>query len=820
MPTQNLNLGWTFQEPQSQRWLSAKVPGCIHTDLLSHGLIPDPFHGSNELLLQDLEERDCDYRLDFEADPELLGHEHIELVALGLDTVAQIRMNGTRVAAVENMFIEHRFDVKAHLLAGTNRLDIHFTSPLAYIRARLGDEELVEWQDPVGGSSRIRKEPCNFGWDWGPRFVTSGIWRPIGLHAWSGNRIESVHVAQAHGEDGVRLTFTPRLARPANGGSLHGMITLDGEPVTDFTGETVLLKAPRLWWPNGHGAQPLYRVVLTWHDADGRALDTWEKRIGLRTIELDRHPDAFGESFQFVVNGRPLFAKGANWIPADAFTTEVTRERYARLLGSAVEAHMNMIRVWGGGVYESEDFYDICDEKGLLVWQDFMFACCQYPGDEAFLQSVREEATCQVQRLAHRACLALWCGNNELEQMPHEILKTPQRKQAFEELFYRVLPTVVSELDGITPYWPGSPHNPAGYAHGHNAESGGDAHFWGVWHARKPVSEYEKTHFRFCSEFGMQSYCSPAVAATFCPPEEMNVFSPTMEAHQKNGSGNQIIFDYISRLFRFPRDYRALSYLSQLNQAHCMKVGIEHFRRCMPRTMGALYWQLNDCWPVASWSSLEYTGRWKALHYEAKRFFAPALLSVRMPGHETAGKNNTWTNTIDSAEIHTVYDAPDNDTATLEWSLETLNGDVLRHESLTVALRYGESVRHAQLDFTAELAKHPRSGLFLRAALHPAHGQPTERTGLFTAPKFLDLPRVPIDTELSEANGFFELTLCAPALRIAVQIDFGSQEFVANDNYFDLYPNRPRTVRIRFSQPVSVEKARRELNVYSLTDSY
>ncbi len=820
MDIQQLDHGWLFRDAADTHWRDAEVPGCVHIDLQRHGLIPDPFWGSNERLLQPLEEKDWVYRLDFTPGDEIWQREHIELCAPGLDTVARLSLNGTEIATVDNMFIEHRFDVKASLKKGTNRLEIHFSSPMKYIRTRLDGEELVESCDPVGGSSRIRKQACSFGWDWGPRLATSGIWKPVFLQAWSGTRFESVQVVQKHTADKVELTLTPRMAG-THSGSVRGEISLRGKHIASVKDNRAVIESPEIWWPAGQGEQPLYEVKLEWIDPDGKVQDSWQRRIGLRTIELDRHPDEHGESFQFVVNGRPLFAKGANWIPADSFVTRVDRARYEQLLDDAVSAHMNMIRVWGGGIYEQDTFYDLCDEKGLLVWQDFMFACALYPGDKEFLDNVHAEAVCQVQRLRHHACLALWCGNNELEQLSQDVLQTEERRHAYESLFYDILPRVLKEYDTETAYWPSSPHNPDGYEHGHNNEAGGDAHFWDVWHMRKPVNEYEKKRFRFCSEFGMQSYCSPEVALTFCPPEELNIFSPTMENHQKNSAGNQIIFDYISRLFRFPRDYRALSYLSQLNQAHCMKVGVEHFRRCMPHTMGALYWQLNDCWPVASWSSIEYSGKWKALHYEAKRFFAPALLSVKLVGEESLGKNNTRRNSITGFELHTVYDAPDDDTAELYWSLETMQGKVLRESSRQVSLRHGESICQQRLDFSNELTSYDRAELFLRAELCPKNQPPSIRTGLFTSPRFLSLLRETIEAECETIDSItVAVHLHSPVFQACVQLDFPGLPHRCSDNYIDLYPGRDRTIEVHFDQPVLASEARKLLTTYSLIDSY
>jgi beta-mannosidase len=542
----------------------------------------------------------------------------------------------------------------------------------------------------------------------------------------------------------------------------------------------------------------------------------------LRTIVLDRHADEFGESFQFVVNGRAIFAKGANWIPAHSFVVEADASLYDNLLTSAAEANMNMLRVWGGGIYEKEAFYDLCDEKGLLVWQDFMFGCALYPGDREFLASVAAEAEYQVRRLAHRACLALWCGNNEIEQMPQEITRTRERKKAYEDVFYGVLPKAVGAWDGVTDYWPCSPHNPEGYEKGHNNERAGDCHFWDVWHSRKPVKRYEEMNFRFCSEFGMQSYSSPEVAATYCPPEKWNVFGPEMENHQKNAGGNQIILDYVSRLYRFPKDCAALAYLSQLNQAYCMKVGVEHFRRAMPRTMGALYWQLNDCWPVASWSSVEFGGHWKALQYEAKRFFAPALISVHVAGDESSnGPGNRLRSTIHEVHLHTVYDAPENTQGSLEWELCHLQKGRLRGGTKKVALRYGEAVRQLSLDFEVEMAKYGAARLYLRAELIIGGRTASRQTTFLTAPRYVELQKAPIRVGLKKKGPrHYVLTLQSPVFQPATAFELPGIAHRAEDNFIDLHPDEPRQIELRTERDLDVATLHGKLKVASLVDSY
>jgi beta-mannosidase len=813
---------WQFRQltPRKTAWLPAQVPGCVHTDLLRAKQIPDPFWGDNERGLQWIEEADWLYRAEFTFPPALRTRKHLELVFEGLDTLATIRLNGREIGRSESMFIPLRFEIAGRTKPGANVLEVEFHNPMAYIRPRQAavKDFFPEWNDPVSGSSVIRKEQCSFGWDWGPRFATCGIYLPAYLEAWDDNRIESVRVTQRHRNGRVALELLPATA--ATGGEFRGTISLGGKTVATFAGLRVEIPDPQLWWPNGHGAQPLYEVRMELV-VNGTVADTWERRVGLRTIELDRHADEFGESFQFVVNGRPIFAKGANWIPAHSFVTEVDRAMYDDILTSAAEANMNMLRVWGGGIYEREDFYDLCDEKGLLVWQDFMFACALYPGTPEFLALVTTEAAAQVKRLAHRACLALWCGNNEIEQMPDEILKTPARKRAYEEIFYQRLPHVVAEFDGVTPYWPCSPHNPEGWEKGFNNERAGDCHFWDVWHARKPVTLYEEKNFRFCSEFGMQSYSSPEVAATYCRPEDFNVFGPEMENHQKNSGGNGTILDYVSRLYRFPRDFAALSYLSQLNQAYCMKVGVEHFRRSMPRTMGALYWQINDCWPVASWSSLEFGGRWKALHYEARRFFAPALISAHVPGRETAGKGNYVTSTIHDVDLYTVFDGVDDGPAVIAWTLYHLKDGVVRKGRKNVTLRYGESVRQIQLDFAADMKRHGARNLVLRVELQRGREVVSRQTVFLTAPRYLDLPRGRTDARLRKLGaGRFELTLVSKVVQHAVAFHLRETTYRADDNYLDLFPSEARHVSIQTVADVTLRALQQRLEVFSLHDSY
>ncbi len=826
---------WSFREASAKpsAWLPATVPGCVHTDLLRAGKIPDPFHGTNELDLQWIEERDWEYRADFAAPPSLLAEQVVELCADGLDTVASVFVNGEKIAATDNMFVARRWDVRRHLRAGKNELRVHFRSALDYIRRTRADfTPPREINDPVGNCVRIRKQQCQFGWDWGPRFVTAGVWRDIRLEAWSGNRLAHVRVEQLHSADtagrpAVSLRLAPELARPDAGARFRATLSLDGREVAraDFPAaareHALAVPSPRLWWPAGQGGQPLYTLVVEAFDASGRSCGVITKRPGLRTVVLDQSPDAEGRRFRFVVNGRPVFLKGANWIPAHSFVAGLVRADYERDLRAAVLAHMNCVRLWGGGVYESEDFYDLCDELGLLVWHDFLFACTLYPSDPAFLESVRDEAACQLRRLHHRACIGLWCGNNELVQINGEDLRKDAALRAgYEALFHGVLPEAVAAHSPHTAYiptseWRGTFEN--GHEHGVRE---GDTHFWDVWHARKPVKDYELYRFRFCSEFGMQSYSSPETNATFAAPGA-NVFDAVMENHQKNRGGNQVILDYVSRRYRFPKSQDDLIYLSQLNQAHCMQVGVEHYRRTMPHCMGAIYWQLNDCWPVASWSSIEFTGRWKALHYVARRFNAPALVSAHVPGDEGTKIGNYRVSTVREVHLFTVYDSPRPAAGLLRWDLFHLDGRVLLSGRKRVRLRHNESIRQHTLDLAKPLDAHGRDHVYLRVALDVEGELAGEETVLLTPPRFIDLPRAKVKTSLRRLDTHrVLLTLESPVFQHRVEFDFPGLGHTASDNYLELYPREKKQVVVSFAKPVPVDKARRLLRVLSLADTY
>ncbi|WP_309380906.1 beta-mannosidase [Cerasicoccus frondis] len=820
-----LNDNWQFRSAKENKWLDAVVPGCVHTDLRRHDLIPDPFYGSNELDLVWIEQTDWHYRTTVSLGKNTLNQECIELVAEGLDTFATIKINGEIVGNTDNMFVGYRFDVKALLKAGKNEIEVMLGSPWDAIRAR-APEPVRCIGDRIGGRTEIRKQQCSFGWDWGPRLGTSGIWRPIRLEAWSGNRIEDYFVSQSHSPGQCVLDVDVNAAKRGKAFQVAVRLSYQGEEITqssDILGETVqvIVTKPELWQPNGHGEQPLYDLTVElWQK--GELIDQRTQKIALCEIKLVQEADEWGESFKFVVNGKEIFGKGANWIPAHSFVNE-GEALFDDLLDSAVDAHMNMIRVWGGGVYELESFYEACLKRGLMVWQDFMFACTPYPGDPAFCKQVRAEAEYQVRRLRNYANIALWCGNNEIVQLHRDTLLSDKKEaRAYTKIFLEILPKALEKFLPGADYIHTSEINPHDVFGNTTNQDSGDAHFWGVWHDRQHFSAYEEQQHRFFSEFGMQAFPHMETAATFT--KSQNIFSPEMNNHQKNGGGNQIIFHYIAELYRFPKDYQATVYLSQIMQAFTLRYGIEHMRRNSPRTMGAVYWQLNDCWPVASWSSIDFGGRWKALHYAAKRFFAPALVSVKWLGREKVhGSTNYVVEHVDAVEIYTVFDGPQASSGELTWQVWSVSQNkVILEETKPVKLNYGKAVRRKKLDLSSEIAEHGFEDLIIRTRLTAEGYADSVNTTCLTGPKRLDFDAPKIKTKVQKStDGAYEITLSSD--RIAYQVYLNLTNAIPHrlsDNFFDLFPGETKTVTLRPLQPMNIGEVRQALTTYSYRDSF
>jgi beta-mannosidase len=828
----SLNGRWQLHKTNETETIPATVPGCVHTDLLAAGKIPDPYYRDNELEVQWIGETDWTYRRTFAVTADFLTHERLLLHCAGLDTLATVAVNGHMLGKTDNQFREWEFDVKEVLRPGENEIVVDFAAPLPYGRARLEERFLPSWSTDshkLPGGNWLRKSQCNYGWDWGPKLTTSGIWRNIELIAYNTARLTDVYILQDHSQPGqVTLTINATIEPVHNSQvTIHNsqllisislgdeLIAISHQPLATCH---LQLANPQLWWPNGMGEQPLYTVTVQLVDGDGepeaasaRTLDTITKRIGLRTLELDRHPDEWGESFQFVVNGVPFFAKGANWIPADTFPTRVTPAHYAQLLGDAAAANMNMLRAWGGGIYEPDIFFDLCDELGLCVWQDFMFGCATYPTfDEAWMETVRHEAEEQIRRLRHHASLALWCGNNELEQglVGDKWTNYCMSWEDYGRLYDQMLPEIVARLDPQTDYWPSSPHTPVGNRTYFNDPKSGDAHIWDVWHGKQPFEFYRTCQHRFNSEFGFQSFPEPRLVAKFTEPEDRNITSFVMEHHQRSGIGNQTIIHYMLDWFRFPSSFENTLWLSQIVQAMAMKYAVEHWRRTMPRGMGTLYWQLNDCWPVASWSSLDSDGRWKALHYLARHFYAPLLVS---------GVENLESGTV---EFHLTNDQRQERGGFLYVELTTADGALIDDFTVRVDnIPAGQNVPVGEWDLRKELAQHGARNLLLW--LWWQEGEEVYATNLvyFVRPKHLELldPQLELSVEdLGNGRANVTVTTRKPALFVWLELVSADGRF--SDNFFHLPEGESITAQIEAKgEPVIWQN---DLRVHSLYDTW
>ncbi|MHB0936761.1 MAG: beta-mannosidase [Armatimonadota bacterium] len=817
----SLNGDWNVSS-ESMGPIPAQVPGCVHADLLAAGKIEDPYYRDNEDRLQWIGETDWTYSRRFAVPAELLAHDRVLLRCEGLDTLATVTLNGRAIARTDNMYRTWEFDVKDALVPGENVITVHFASTLPYIASRQQECRLPDWCPPrePKGRAWVRKEPCNYGWDWGPVLITCGIWRDIALVAFDTARLTDVQVRQRHTPGTVALTVTAT-AEQTGDAELTVEVTAAyaGRPVAvttatlrDGTASTALIiDDPQLWWPNDMGGQPLYDVTVALKREDD-VLDTMTRRIGLRTLELHREPDEWGESFRFVVNGVPFFAKGANWIPADAMITRLTRDHYARLLRSAADAHMNMLRVWGGGVYEQEWLYDLCDELGLCVWQDFMFACSTYPTfDDEFMHNVRAEQEDAVRRLRHHACLALWCGNNELEMgLVGQAWNDRHMSWAeYGNLFDVQLPDTVKALDPDRSYWPGSPHSPIGNRDDHSNPSCGDAHLWDVWHGKQPFEWYRTCTHRFASEFGFQSFPEPKTVCHYTAPQDYNITSYVMEHHQRSGIGNTTIISYMLDWFRVPSTFEMSLWLSQILQGMAMKYAVENWRRHMPRTMGTLYWQLNDCWPVASWSSIDYFGRWKALHHMAKAFYAPLLVS---------GVENTDAGTV---ELHVTSDLQEPKTGTISWELTDLHGAVLVGAELSVEIAPQANLLASTLALKEALRLHGTRNLLLWLVLTVDGKRISTNLVNFARPKHLELPDPGITAAVEEAGGgHYTVTLTTERPALWAWLELEQDEARCSENFVHLRPGHPVVITLTPATPISLERVQGQLRVRSLVDTY
>ncbi|WP_415379154.1 beta-mannosidase [Halosimplex sp. TS25] len=808
MRTQSLNGQWRFRRSDGESWFDGEVPGGVYTDLLNDGVIPDPFVADNELDVQWVGTTDWVYRRTVDVDERLLDHERVVLRCDGLDTVATVLINGRVVGESVNMHVGNEFDAGAALEPGENEVTVRFRSPVEHGRERAAEypHEVPSIRYPVDqpGRAFVRKAQCHYGWDWGPCLPTSGIYRDISLVGYSEPRIRYAKTEQDHSGEGIDLTVTVGVDAPTAG--TYDLAVEVAE--TDVT-ESVALDAGEqevelvvpvdegavvLWWPNGYGDQPLYDLSVSLGE------HTHTDRIGFREVDLVVEPDEAGTSFYFEVNGEPVYAKGANTIPTAPLYGDVTAERYEHLIRSAADANMNMLRVWGGGYYEGERFYDLCDEYGLLVWQDFMFSCSLHPADDAFLDTVEEEVRYQVRRLATHPSIAVWCANNENEEALENWYGDHERHESHREdyraLYEETVEPACREEDPSRAYWPGSPSSGPGELEPYVFEKG-DIHYWDVWHRGQPFEDYYTTEPRFVSEFGYQSFPSLDSLRTVLDPGDFNPTSPMMEHHQRNPGGNATILRRMADYFRIPFDFGDFVYVSQLLQAEAMSTAIEYWRRRKPTTMGALYWQLNDLWPVASWSSIEYDGKWKAQQYAARRQFAPVLLSFHPEFEGRDGVDNAQAEDPGDADwgdvtAQTLWITSDETrslTGTVDLDVVTFDGELVREESVAVDIDAHESTALTTIERAGLPEDVAPSEVMVRAAFDgPSESYPS--TAFFADYKRLALPETDLAVEIDGSD----VTIGADRAALFVELDPGALPGAFADNYVHLVPGEERTL--------------------------
>ncbi len=828
---------WEFKSVDDSVWLTAEVPGSVHTDLMSNGIIDDPFYRLNELNVQWIDKLDWEYRTTFNIDEETYAKDVIELNFKGLDTYATVYLNDNIVLEADNMFVSWRIPCKQHLNQGTNNLRVVFRSP---ITTGLEKRELLGYNLPGAendqsergglGDKKVcvfsRKPGYHFGWDWGPRLVTSGIWQDVEIAAWNTANIIDVNIIQEQITT-KKADLTIEVEIDALADNNISLVTLIDNEVGDAR-EFSLTKGknkfsfpleilyPELWWTNGLGDQRLYDFEIQIKD-DFRMISKYPVTIGLRTLELIQKPDSVGSSFYFKLNGHPVFMKGANYIPQDVFLNRVSDEDYINTIKSAVDANYNMLRVWGGGIYEKDIFYDLCDEVGILVWQDFMFACAMYPGNKEFLENVEKEAIQNVRRLRNHPCIALWCGDNEIlsawnrwgwkenvqKNQGDAIVDTIW--QAYDTVFHDLLPNIVNKYDPSRSYWSSSPSSGIGKLE--NGKSG-DNHYWGVWWAKEPFEKYEEEIPRFMSEFGFQSFPEFNSVRKYTIEEDWDINSAVMRSHQRSSIGNVTIEEYLLRDYKKPKNFEMFLYVGQLLQARGINIGIEAHRRHMPYCMGSLYWQLNDCWPVASWSGIDYYGNWKALHYAVRDAFKQIIISSQL---------------VDNIfSVYVISDELENTPGFLKVKLMDFDGNIIDSNSVKVVIDSNSSKIYFEKDIETIKDNFNLNELLILSGFESSDSILTDQDIFyFGKPKDLVLPQPNVDLKINRVeDGVYSLIVSTDVLAKNIYLQNPKYEGHFSDNYFDLLPNSSKKI-IFYTTGLHDESFRTEdFIITTLADSY
>lgn len=826
MQTYTLNGTWQLSAGhRSLESVDMQIPGTVLSGLLAAGKIKDPFYRTNEDATRALFWKDYVFTRTFDVDEELLAQQHIVLVCEGLDTLAEISINGTFLAKTDNMHRTWKFQAKKLLHPGKNEIQIVFRSVLRFIEDYPYEAHKKINYIPCGsmkGNQLLRKAHSMFGWDWGPQTIDAGIFRDIYLQGYSHARIEDIRIHQQHAKN-VSVQTSITLSESVPGQKLCVELSEDGadKPLqtklckTNADGVAAVdfvIENPKLWWPNDYGDQPLYIVRTTLLDEDGTSLESITRRIGLRTLTISQEKDEWGNEFAFCVNGVKIFTRGGNYIPDDCLYTRITEKKLDYILESCRRAHFNCVRVWGGGYYPSDAFYDLCDEKGLIVWQDLMYACNVYDVTDAFAENCRQETYDNVRRLRHHASLGLWCGNNEIESAWDHWgdfqKETPYLRADYIRLFEEVLPKAVQEADGETFYWHFSPSSGGCFDNPDDANRG-DTHYWDVWHGQKPFTDYRKYFFRFCSEFGFQSFPCAKTVNSFTLEDDRNIFSRVMESHQKNDAANGKMLYYLSENLRYPKDLTHLLYASQVLQGMAIKYGVDHWRRNRGRCMGTLYWQINDDWPAPSWSSIDYFGRWKALHYMAQKFYAPHAVSMTLEDHR--------------CHVYFSNESFETTEYSLTLSIRDLSGNVLETYETKGNSPAFSAIETAVVDICSW--EDQKDDVFLEAVIHTKDQKVLKDVETLVPYKYLNLKNPVISTEAEETNDAFILHISSDCFAPFVALDFDDADVIFSDNFFHLTDKTVQDIIVKKEDILqghfeNAEDFRKRLQILSLGTSY
>ena len=802
----DLNGDWKFRQVGHKSWTKALIPGVVQLDMLRAGLIENPFYGKNELEIGWIELEDWEYERNFEVDAAFLEQDAVDLVLEGVDTYASILINGNEVLETDNMFCAWRVACKQWLKAGNNTIRVRLRSP---IKEKEAAYKNLGYQLPAGNdagqlkvSPFVRKAPYHFGWDWGPRIVTAGIWRPIRLEAYRVARLEDVYFEQVEVNASIARIKT-QLQLEATQAEALTIVVKDGDKIlaeqsikttigTNNYSLDFKINQPQLWWSNGLGKAHLYHWIVELKQGN-QILASQEQKVGLRSIELVQAPDSIGTSYYFKLNGVPVFMKGANYIPQDNLLPRVEKKNYQQTIQNAVDANMNMLRVWGGGIYEDDLFYDLCDEQGILVWQDFMFACSMYPSDVDFVNNVQREIEQNIKRLRRHACIALWCGNNELEvawnnwgwQTQFGYSKTDSTTiiKGYQYLFEALIPQTVQDLHSNTAYVPTSPLSNWGTPENFNHHS---MHYWGVWHGREPFENYKTNVGRFMSEYGFQSFPEMNTIATFADSTQWDLEAEVMQHHQKSYIGNGMILKHLEQYFSKPKNFKDFVYLSQLTQAHGMEMAILSHRRDR-RCMGTLYWQLNDCWTGPSWSSVDYFGNWKALHYHVRDWYDSYCLIPEMQG--------------DSLVVLLASDALKEQKGVLRLELMNLDGTTIWNSRKAIDLVANNVQLLTKENLTQVLKGRNKADLLIKATLN-VKGKEYQKLHYFVPPKDLALQSPMIKKTLKKTATGYALDLMTPSLVKNLYLEVAGKKVRYSNNYFDLLPNQTEVVELKTTETI------------------